>query len=319
MKNLYFGIDIGGTYIKGGLVDEEGNILFNKKIKTNAGTKDLAESVLSLAELLAEDAGISVHDAKGMGIACAGLVDTNKASISYSPNLWIQNYPLKENLQKKLSFPIEAVNDAEASLIAEQKYGEGKNVICFLMLTLGTGIGGGFVFNNMPFRSIRSYAFEVGHIKIPGKKIKCNCGEYNCFETFASTSALVRETKLAMQEHPESKMWSKYDLETVSGKTVFDFLSTDETAKAVFDEFIKNLGNGIVSLVNVLCPEKIIIGGEISQQKDKLLKPLADYVNNHIHTKHVNNTIEFCSSKHNNNSGILGSVCLLKERRTIWD
>lgn len=315
MDDFYFGVDIGGTFIKGGVVDSFGNILLSKKIETNLKDFELSTLVVSLLEQLSSELNLDISKAKGLGIACAGLIDEHNDVIEYSPNLWLKNYPLKKNLKKRLDIPIDLINDAEASLIAEQQLGAGKNIDSFLMLTIGTGVGGGFVFNNLRYRKFNSFACEIGHMKISGKSLKCNCGEYNCFETLASTSALIRETKLAMKKHPESKMWKTYSLDTVSGKTVFEYKDIDETAKTVFDEFIKNLGNGIVSLVNILCPPVVIIGGGISKQKDNLLKPLSEYVNSHIHTKNIDNKIKFCTSSFDNDSGIIGAVCMLKERR----
>ena len=312
MNDFYFGIDIGGTFVKSGIVDPNGNVLFQKKAKTDLNSFDLADIVWSLIENLSAEAKVDPNNALGLGIACAGTIDSETGVIRFSPNLKIKDYPLTTKLQKHLSIPIKVVNDAEAVVLAEQHFGAGKNCNDFLMITIGTGIGGGVVVNGKSLRANKSFACEVGHIKIAGKKIKCGCGEYNCFETLASTSALVREIKLAMQKNPESKLWTKGTTETISAVHLFELLGKDKTADLVFENYISNLGNGIVSIINILCPKKVIIGGAISKQKEKLLTPLKEYVDNHIHTKHINNKIDFCASAFNNDSGIVGSVCLFK-------
>lgn len=312
MNDFYFGIDIGGTFVKSGIVDTYGKVLFQKKAKTDLKSFDLADIVWTLVEKLSTEANVNPNKALGLGIACAGTIDSQSGVIRYSPNLKIKDYPLATKLQKHLSIPIKVVNDAEAVVLAEQHFGAGRNCDDFLMITLGTGIGGGVVFNGKSLRSNKPFACEVGHIKIAGKKIKCGCGEYNCFETLASTSALVREIKLAMQKNPESKLWAKGTTETISAVHLFELLGKDKTADLVFENYISNLGNGIVSIINILCPKKVIIGGAISKQKEKLLSPLKTYVDNHIHTKHINNKIDFCVSAFDNDSGIVGSVCLFK-------
>ena len=143
---------------------------------------------------------------------------------------------------------------------------------------------------------------------------ECTCGDKNCFEALASTKALVSLTKQAMQNNPESKMWSKYNLSNVDGRTVFEFLKTDKTAKEVFNTYITNLGNGIVSLHNIFCPEAIIIGGAISNQKDIILPPLTKYVNNHIYVKNIDYKANIIPAELRGEAGILGAKCLFSER-----
>lgn len=315
MNTYFYCIDIGGTTIKGGIVDSENNIVCNDRIDTNVSsdTNYLAKSIMILIEKLEKQSGMSLKNSRGLAIGAPGLIDSQNGIIKYSGNLKLTNYPLKDELEKLAKVEVKVANDANIAALAELKYGAGKNHKNFVMLTLGTGIGGGIVVNGSLLGKDSQFSGEIGHIKTTESNIKCSCGDKNCFEAVASTSALVRQTKKAMQENPESKMWTKYNLDSVCGKTVFDFLETDKTAKLVFEEYIKNLGNGIVSLVNIFMPELVVIGGSISNQKDTLIKPLEKYVNEHIYAKNINFKVDIKAAKQTGNAGILGGKCLFED------
>lgn len=307
----YFGIDVGGTYIKAGIIDEKCDILCTKKIKTTPDEPNfLANSIIKIINLLLEENKIKAKDVLGIGVGLPGLIDSKNGVLGFSGNLKLKNYPLKSELEKVFDIPIKIANDADIATLAEMHFGAGQKTDNFAMLTIGTGIGGGVVMGGRLISDHSDYAGEVGHMKITDKKIKCTCGEFGCFETLASTKALVRETKLAMKKHPESLMWQTYDLNTVTGKTVFEYISSDETARQVFDKFIKNLGDGIVNLVNIFKPELILLGGAVSSQRSKLTAPLEEYVNNHIYARHAGFKVKVKTATLANDAGILGCRCL---------
>ena len=171
------------------------------------------------------------------------------------------------------------------------------------MLTLGTGIGSGLIINGTPIRSHLPFACELGHIKI-------TASDDESFEKLASTKALVNQTRQAMEFNLNSKMWTKYNLETVCGKTVFEFKDSDETASEVFKTYISHLGTGITNIYNIFTPEIIIIGGGVSKQGKALIAPLTEYVNERIFTKNINNKVKIVPAKYLNDAGILGARCL---------
>jgi len=306
MKDYYFCIDVGGTDIKGGIVSKNNSILFTEKVKTQKSSdgKNLETCIFELIQKLELSSGLSAKNALGLGIGFPGLVDSKNGVLKFIPSLNIVEYNIASNLEKTLEIPVKIANDAELALLAEQSLGSGKGYKNFALITLGTGVGSGLVINGKTLRSTLPYSCEFGH--------NFNDSYDNRLDKFVSTSALISQTQKAMQENPKSKMWSTYSLETVSGKTVFDYKDSDETAKKVFETFIKNLGTQIVNLCNVFSPEIIIIGGGISSQGEKLTKPLEDYVNANMFLKIIGRKIKITSAKFLNDAGFLGARCLFK-------
>lgn len=305
MSKYYYCIDVGGTDIKAGVVDAKNNILKTSKTptKTYFEKTSLAETLFDILKSLEEATGLPINKASGIGIGLPGLVDDNAGVIKYINSLKIKNYNIKEDLKKYTPVPVRLANDAELATLAEFKLGAGKGFNNLAMLTLGTGIGCGLIIDGKPLRSCLPFACELGHIKITQD-------ENESFERLASTKALVNQTKEAMENNTSSKMWQTYTPETVSGKTVFEYKDTDQTAKDVFERYIRFLGTGVVTVYNIFTPEVIVIGGGVSGQKSALIKPLTEYVNSHIFTKNIGQKVKIISAKFMNDAGILGARCL---------
>ena len=312
MKNYYYCVDIGGTTVKAGIIDEDNNILFTTKTNTIVSEDPhyLTKIILNLIEKLEITSNMKISHSSGLGIGAPGLIDATTGTIKFSGNLKLKEYPLKEMVEQHVNVPVKVANDADLATLAELKFGAGKKYNSFILLTLGTGIGSGLVINGELYGKNAPYSGEIGHMKVSDRNVRCSCGDYNCFEALASTRALSRMTKTAMKNNPSSKMWSKYNLSTVNGKTVFEFKDKDETAKTVFETFVKNLGTGIVSLVNVFMPEAIILGGAISNEKEALTKPVEDFVNDRIYARNVGFKIKIETAKATAHAGILGGKCL---------
>ena len=306
MKDFYFCIDVGGTDIKGGIVSKSNSILFTEKVKTQKSSdgKILEDCIFELIKKLELNSGLSAKNALGLGIGFPGLVDGKTGVLKFIPSLNLVEYNIVSNLQKTLEIPVKIANDAELALLAEKTLGAGKGCKNFALITLGTGVGSGIVIDGKTLRSTLPYSCEFGH--------NFNDDYANRLDKFVSTSALIAQTQKAMQENPKSKMWSTYSLETVSGKTVFDYKDSDESAKKVFESFIKNLGIQIVNLCNIVSPEIIVIGGGISSQCEKLTKPLEDFVNENMFLKIIGKKIKITSAKFLNDAGFLGARCLFK-------
>lgn len=313
MANYYYCIDVGGTTIKGGIVDDKNNILFSSWVKTKTfdGSVTLAENIMGLISNLEQNSNLKIEKAKGLGIGVAGII-SNNGVVCRSANLNLNQYPLKSELEKILNIPIKIANDACIAGLAENEFGAGRDFENYIMLTLGTGIGGEIIINKKAFRNYRAFSSEMGHMKITDRNIRCGCGEYGCFESVASTIALEKQIKEAMEKNTQSKMWEKYTPETATAKTVFEYKDIDKTASKVFKNYIKYLGTGIVNLINILNPEAVILGGAISAQKENLTTPLKEYVYSHIYTRGERPLPEILTAKASGNAGILGTKCLFK-------
>lgn len=312
MEKFYFAIDVGGTSIKGGIVDENNNILYKSSVPTviSDDENNFNGCILSLIKTLEQKSNLLINNSQGLGIGIPGEIDAKKELVCVSHNLKLKNYPIVKNLKKDINVPIKIINDANAAALAEFKLGSAKGLDTFVMLTLGTGIGGDFYVNGMPFSSFSPFSGEFGHIKISGgNHKKCACGEYDCYELYGSTKALVNQTRKAMLKNKNSKMWQTFDEKTVNGKTIFEYLNKDNTANEVFSRYIEYLGTGIVSISNLLMPKAFIIGGSISNQGKALTKPLEDFVNSHIYAKNLCH-IDILPAKLGADAGILGAKLL---------
>lgn len=305
MENYYICIDIGGTDIKFGIIDEDYKILYKSKISSAIIVKSQSfkPAFEEICNILNEKTPYNSSKAKGVGISFPGLVDSKNNEVKYLPNLKLNKYDsIKRDFEVFGDIPVKIANDAELALLAERWLGEGRGKTNFILLTLGTGLGCGIVIDGKQLRTNLPYS--------------CECGNLNTLESgtnygaLVSTKALVNQTKKAMQDNPNSKMWSKYNLSTVSGRTVFEFKDIDKPAKSVFDNYIKNLGTVIANLFTLLSPETIIIGGGISEQGKELTKPLEDFANKNTFMKNIGSKVNVIPAKFTNDAGILGARCL---------
>ncbi len=306
MKRYFYCLDVGGTEIKGSIVDENYSIICSDKICSNhiKSNDDLKQSILKIIDILQESSNLEISKSSGLGIALPGLVDGNIGIIKHLSNLNVNNYNIVEILQKELGVDVKIANDAELALIAEHKLGAGKDYNNFALLTLGTGVGLGLVVNGINLRSVLPYAAEYGHNLVNSDNVE--------LEWVCSTKALNEQIKQAMSENPNSKMWSKYNLENANGRTVFEFKDEDDTAKLVFDNYISNLGQAIVNLVNVFTPEVILIGGGISKQGKNLTQPLENFVNSKTLISNIGLKTKIIPAKFLNEAGMIGARCLFK-------
>lgn len=261
----YIGIDLGGTFIKAGLVADSGEIVKFATVPTRVA--DGADTVLSDIESLINGL-ISGLDGKieGIGIGVPGLVDGEKRNVVYATNLGWKNVPVAEQFERAFSCPVRLCNDADAAGLGEAKFGAGGKFSSSIFLTLGTGVGGAIIIDGKLYSGNQSAGGEIGHMLLKKGGRKCNCGNRGCYERYASATALVADAVAAMKKDPSSRMWEVGDISKVCGKTAFDFYDLDATAKLVVDKYLDNLTAGIVSLCNVLRPQAVVLGGGIAKQ-----------------------------------------------------
>ena len=315
-SKLYIGIDLGGTFIKGGIVTSEGEILVSGKIPTEANLGDarVADNISSLIESLIEKGGVKREMILGVGIGSPGMVDSGEGVIIYANNLPFSYFPLAAEIERRTGFFARVANDANAATLGEARFGAARGRSSVVMLTIGTGVGGGVIIDGKLFEGNRSAGAELGHMTLVSGGEKCTCGRCGCLECYASATALVRDTKRMMQKHPESLMWQVGSLDNVDGATAFSRRDTDPAAREVVDGFIRYLADGILSFANVFRPEVIIIGGGISAEGEGLLAPLREIVKREIYAGTAGPTVELAVASLANSAGTLGAAALVMDR-----
>lgn len=272
MADLYLGVDLGGTNIKAALVDAEGNILNESSVPTNLPrqAEAVCDDIAALCTALAD--GVRVH---GIGVGCPGTVDGGV--VRYSNNLNWHNFAMADYLQGKTGLPVRLANDANAAALGEALAGCAKGAESAVIVTLGTGVGGGVVLNGKLLTGYTGAASEPGHTVIcdtPNAPL-CTCGRRGCFEAYASATALIRMTRQAMDAHPESALHTVAANGTVNGRTAFDAAELgDAAAKQVVDDYIHYLAVGIANLINMFFPQVIGLSGGVANQGENLLRPL---------------------------------------------
>ncbi len=314
MNVYYIGVDLGGTNIAVGLVSEEGKIITKASTPTLSGRpiEEVVEDMAMLCNKVALDAGVSMDDVKAIGVGSPGTVDNKNGVIVYSNNIKMENVKLREMLQKHIDKPINLENDANAAAFGEY-YINGDHAESFVFITLGTGVGGGIVINGKIYRGFNGAGSELGHITTIEDGIECTCGHKGCWESYASVTALIRQTKEAMDKNPQSKMhtWAK-DNGEVNGRTAFDCAKKgDKAAQLVVDNYIKHISEGLISVINIFQPEKILIGGGISKEGDYLINPVKELAFKGDYNKFMPKTsIEIATLF--NDAGIIGAAISAK-------
>ncbi len=277
---LYLGLDVGGTFIKGIIIDEKGKAYADGNIPTDVA--DIAGSVAELAERLVRGAGAVFSDIKCAGVCCPGTINGDDGSVIFAGNLNLKNYPLKKLVGEKLNIPVKVCNDANAAALGEAKFGAGKGYSDSVTITLGTGVGGGIVIDGKLYEGYKSAGAEIGHMVIERGGDMCTCGRRGCFEAYCSANALTAATKAAMEDDTASEMWKGYSMKTADARTAFEYMDCDRSARRVVEKYLANLACGITNICNVFRPQAVIIGGGLSAQGSRLTKPLQELVNKEI-------------------------------------
>lgn len=277
------GIDLGGTNIGAGVVDKNGELItkVSVPVENSADTEGLLREVAAAARLAVADAGMEISDMSFMGVGVPGVCKGEKGPVFLAPNINWRELNAVDFLEGELGLPVFLGNDADCAALGEYRRGFGGQFRSMLMLTLGTGVGGAAVYDGKLFSGLGPFGGEFGHIPMVHGGVKCGCGKRGCFEAYASATALKRQTRELAMEHPESLIWEmcKGDLDNVGGRTAFDAADLgDETGRAVVEQYISYLADGISGLVNILRPEVVILGGGVSNQGASLIDPLNEKI-----------------------------------------
>lgn len=307
---MYIGIDLGGTNIAAGIVDEKGKIIAQGSVPT-LSERHYSEIVKDMADLckkLISDNGFNLKDIKAIGIGSPGSIDNKNGVVVYANNIKMDNAPIAAELKKYIDLPINIENDANAAAYGEYVI-NGGGVDDFVFITLGTGVGGGVIINKKIYRGFNGAGGELGHTTLIHNGELCTCGNKGCWEAYASVTALIRQTKEAIEKNPDTLMAKIASEEgKVSGRTAFEAAKKgDKAAQEVVDKYIAYVADGIMGMINIFQPEKLVIGGGISKEGDYLLKPIIEHVNKYGYNKYMTKT-EISIATLFNDAGIIGAA-----------
>ncbi len=312
------GIDVGGTNLKAGLVNETFDIVATKKMPLVwESPEKFAEDLCVLATGLVEENGISRKEVAYIGMGVPGVVDVKRGMIVKTVNIPIRNVPVAELIHRVWEIPVFLGNDADCAALGEFYHFEKKDIESLILVTLGTGVGTGLIFNGKIHCGINGCAGEGGHMVIVSGGDLCTCGRRGCWERYASANGLIRLTKAAMEENRQSVMWSLADgsLNKVDGRTAFNAAREgDAAAKAVVDQYLTYLAEGLTNLINLLQPEVICIGGGVSNEADEaLLFPLRGKVEEMRYDKDAQVHTQIVKASLGNDAGIIGAALMGRE------
>ncbi len=306
------GIDVGGTSIKAGLV-EDGNITVksSRDVRKACGFKDVLEDIEYVINEILKEKKIKIEDIGTIGIGIPGVVD--KTGCVSCVNLGLKVDPLELKLKEKYpNINIVVENDANVAAVAEYEYGSMKGYDIGVMLTLGTGVGGGIIINGKPFSGAHGIGSEIGHIILDSNFYTCNCGNNGCFETFCSATAIIKYAQKLIKEGRETLVlnMAENDIEKINAKMVFDaYKENDEVAVEVVKRFKEYLLKGIISIIHFIDPEIISIGGGVSNASDIILEGLEEEINKRA-IYNGNGLAKVVIAEFKNDAGILGASAL---------
>lgn len=277
------GIDLGGTNIKAGIVDEQQHIIAEASVPTDVERpyQEIIRDMAELVKTLLHQKNIEETQLKSIGIGSPGTIDAVRGMVLYSNNFGWENVPLTEQLRQYFSCPIAVSNDANCAALGEVKAGAAQNTKNAILLTLGTGVGGGIILNGKVFEGAHAGGAELGHTSLICGGQLCTCGRKGCVEAYVSATALIRDAKRAAQQHPESILnaMCQGDLSHMNGKIPFDAAQDGDTAaEKVVNDYICYLGETIANFVNIFRPDIVLLSGGICNQGEKLTEPLEKYI-----------------------------------------
>lgn len=311
----YLGIDLGGTNIAAGIVSEDGKII-NKLFTPTLPQRSFEEIIKDMAFLcnkLLSESGIDISEIQAIGVGTPGAVDNKKGVVLNAGNLGWHNADIKNEMSKYFRVPINIENDANAAA-----YGEyavcGIDADNFIFITLGTGVGGGIIINKKIYRGFNGAGAELGHCTLVHDGIKCSCGKAGCWEAYASVSALINQTREAIERNSNSLMAKLYkERGEVNGRTAFDAAKAgDVAAQNVLKKYLEYVADGICSMINIFEPEVLLIGGGISKEGDYLLNPIVDYCEKNWFCKNIRQT-KIGIAALGNDAGIVGAALAVKQ------
>lgn len=311
------GIDLGGTGIKVGVVDADGAIAASATTPTRAALgaeqvlDDMAQCVMNAMNF----SGIDLDECIGIGIGAPGNCDAAAGTVRNAHNLGWENTSVCDMLLHRLGLPVYLANDADCAALGEATFGAAKGFQSSVFVTLGTGVGGGYILEGKIRSGHRSLGGEFGHMCIAMHGEDCTCGRQGCWEAYASATALIRQASAAAAAHPESAL---NRVSVLDGKAVYAAAEAgDAAAKDVVRQYAEYVGIGIITLINVLFPEIVLLGGGICGAGDALLLPVQEYVNTHCFVRDTDLLPKLRIAALGSSAGMLGAAALVPDLRRV--
>lgn len=312
---IYAGVDIGGTNIKIGLVDETGKILINSLFKTakERSFEEIAEDIIVNLHALCSKLDVSFKTLGGIGIGIPGIADTSKGLVVAAANIGWYDIDIASYLSKATGLRCVVGNDANCAALGEQKFGSGKDYANMVFITLGTGIGSGIIIDGKIFGGMGSAGAEAGHLTLVYDGEQCNCGNKGCWERYASATALINQTKRAADANPNSELARLIEREgKINGKTAFTARDNGcPVASKVVDQYLDYITAGLISLGNIIHPQAFIVGGGISHEGEHIFRPIQEKLNEYLRKSGFKPYIQVIKASLGNSAGLLGAAALV--------
>lgn len=307
------GVDIGGTKIAAGAVDEKGYIL--EKVRRRTPATDSSAIVSAIVDAITDLR--KRHDVEAVGLGAAGFVDAARSTVLIAPNMAWREEPLRSKLHSKLGLRVVVENDANAAAWGEFMFGAGEDVDDLVMVTVGTGVGGGVVLDGTLYRGAFGVAAEIGHMRVVPDGRPCPCGNKGCWEQYASGSALTREAReLAVKRSPQAATLLEMcggDPDLITGHMVTEAAKEgDGYCVELLADTGTWLGEGIASLAAVLDPAAVVVGGGVSEAGDLLLEPTREALRRHLTGRRFRPELEIRLATRGNEAGIIGAADLAR-------
>ncbi|MBN2436114.1 MAG: ROK family protein [Spirochaetes bacterium] len=308
---MHIGFDIGGTNIKAVITDNEGKVAASLKHPTGSNREEILNNIKLVVDALLDQTNSSLEELGPVGIGIPGSVDSEKGIILISPNIpSINDCNFASLVEEKIGKKTYILNDATAALLGEWWQGNGKNYSNWIMVTLGTGIGGGAIVDGRLLEGRDGFAAEFGHISIDLNGIPCSCGNRGCFERYASASSIAKLATEQISDYPDSKL----NGETITAELLYSFAKEgDSFAKHMMSQCARYLAFGVNSLLNIFNPEAVIFAGGLSHASD-LLFPLMQKELDKIGFKGIVENVHFHTVLHEDKGPSLGAIKFVIEK-----
>ncbi len=312
----YIGVDLGGTNIVVGLVDEAGNIIksLNRPTLKERTIEEIFDDIIQMSEILIKEFKLNKDDLQGIGIGSPGIVDSKNGVIVYANNLKIRDFDAVSYIGSRLGYKVCIANDADAAALGEVVAGGAKGCSDAVIFTLGTGVGGGIIIGGKIFSGYFPGGAEMGHQIIVKDGKLCSCGSKGCLESYASATGLINLAKEKAEEHKESKLYELVDgdMSKMNAKIPFDAAQMgDQAGIEVIDDYLSYLAIGVANAINVFKPQVILLGGGVSKQEDNLIIPLIEKVKENAFGGDFKTQIK--TAKLGNDAGLIGAAMLCAE------